>query len=96
MWERLPDCHIAFLLAVKSALMADAPERFMLRRMQSLLPPGLERALTDLNSIALTRPVSPVQSSSSMLVSPGSSMNSRTAMPVDSHYSEKLDLVFSS
>ena len=93
---RLPDSHIAFLLDVKLALMGGAVERCMLRRMQSRLHPGLERALMDLNSIALTLHASPAPSSSSTLESGEFTMKQLIGMPVDYHFSPRLGLWLSS
>lgn len=89
------DCLIAFLTAVKSVLMEDAPERYMLRRMQSRLPPGLERALIDVNSIALTLPACHAPSLSSMPASCVWCSRSHTATPPDLHCSMRLGLVSS-
>lgn len=96
MLERLPDSHIAFLLDARLALMGGAPERYMLRRMQSLSRPGLDRALTDLISIALTLHASPAPSSSSTPESGEFTMKQLIGTPVDYHFSRKLGLWLSS
>jgi hypothetical protein len=93
---RLPDNQIAFLLDAKKVLMGGAPERFMLRQMQSLSPPGLVRALRDLNSIVLTRHVSTAQSSSLMQELIDWCMNMNTETDPDLHFSKLMGLVSTS
>lgn len=95
-WERQPDFLIALMLEMKLALMGGAPERFMLRRMQSLLRPGLERALRDVNSIVLTRPVIHAPSSSSTQEFVEWCLNTNTVIDLDLHFSRKLGSTLSS
>jgi hypothetical protein len=92
-WERLPDSLIAWMLDAKLVLMGGAPERFMLRRMQSQLHPGTERALMALSSIALTVPVIHAPSSSSTQEFFEWLMSTPTGMDPERHYSSKLGLV---